>query len=162
MAELTQMEEKLAEVMGLAQAAKDTTARVGKLVKDREVKEVLRQMRDEAAETAKRCEDVAGQLDGRKSAIKSKARETKSEASEMRDTYLGDDAGGLDGLEFMTMAEAGEVIHVEILGAMAQKAGDRRIQELVAWARPIQERHMRQTHDSALKLAGEEDPSETS
>lgn len=159
MAELTQLEEKLAEVMGLAQAAKDTTAKVGRLVDDREVKEALGQMREEAAETARRCEDVAGQLDGRKSAIKSKARETKTEASEMRDTYLGDDADGLDGMEFMTMAEAGEAIHVEILGAMGDNAGDRRIQELVAWARPIQERHVRQTHDAALKLARAEDPS---
>jgi hypothetical protein len=37
MAELTQLEEKLAEVMGLAQAAKDSTAKVRKLVDDQEV-----------------------------------------------------------------------------------------------------------------------------
>lgn len=29
----------------------------------------------------------------------------------MMSTYLGDDSDGLDGLEFMTMAEAGEVGH---------------------------------------------------
>jgi DNA-binding MarR family transcriptional regulator len=94
MAELTQLDEKLAEVMGLAQAAKETTSRVGKLVKDSEVKDLLRRMRDEADETAKRCEAVASERDGKKSAIKAKARETKGEAQQMRDAYLGDDADG--------------------------------------------------------------------
>jgi hypothetical protein len=32
--------------------------------------------------------------DGKKSAIKAKARETKGEAQQMRDAYLGDDADG--------------------------------------------------------------------
>ena len=39
----------------------------------------------------------------------------------MMDTYLGDDADGLDGLEFMTMAEAGELGHVAIV-RQAQRA----------------------------------------
>ena len=89
MAELTTLETKLAEVMGLAQAAKETTSRVGKLVNDSEVKDLLRRMRDEADETAKRCEAVASERDGKKSAIKAKARETKGEAQQMRDAYLG-------------------------------------------------------------------------
>ena len=49
MAELTQLETKLAEVMGLAQAAKDSTEKVKKLVDDDEVRQTLERMQAEAA-----------------------------------------------------------------------------------------------------------------
>ena len=75
-----------------------------------------RTMHREAAETEERTTKVAEHLDGKKTAILEKARETKQEATEMMSTYLGSDADGLDGLEFMTMAEAGEVGHWQILG----------------------------------------------
>ena len=91
MAELTQLETKLAEVMGLAQAAKDSTAKVMDLVDDEEVRQTLERMSAEAAETAERCEQLADQLDGKKTAVSEKARETKSEAQEMMSTYLSDE-----------------------------------------------------------------------
>jgi hypothetical protein len=34
----------------------------------------------------------------------------------MMSTYLGDDADALDGFEFLTMAEAGEVGHWSVVG----------------------------------------------
>ncbi|HEX2160968.1 MAG TPA: hypothetical protein VHF88_04015 [Thermoleophilaceae bacterium] len=119
MAELTPIDEKLAEVLGLAQASQDTVSKVLKLCDDEQVVETLERMRDEARETQERCEAIAAELDGKKTAVEEKARETKQEASQMRDDYLGDDADDLDGLEFMIMAEAGELGHVEIVGAMA-------------------------------------------
>jgi hypothetical protein len=158
MAELTQLETKLAEVMGLAQAAKDSTAKVMDLVDDEEVRQTLERMSAEAAETAERCEQLADQLDGKKTAVSEKARETKSEAQEMMSTYLSDDVDALDGLEFLIMAEAGELGHVEIVEAMNEQAGDDRIRELVEWARPIQERHFHDTREASLKLAKSEDP----
>ena len=39
----------------------------------------------------------------------------------MMSTYLGSDADDLDGFEFLTMAEAGEVGHWEILGKLNEK-----------------------------------------
>ncbi|HEV3377753.1 MAG TPA: hypothetical protein VG126_10805 [Thermoleophilaceae bacterium] len=158
MAELTQLETKLAEVMGLAQAAKDSTAKVMDLVDDEEVRQTLERMNAEAAETAERCEQVADQLDGKKTAVSEKARETKSEAQEMMSTYLSDDVDALDGFEFLIMAEAGELGHVEIVEAMNEQAGDDRIRELVEWVRPIQERHFNDTREASLKLAKSEDP----
>jgi hypothetical protein len=98
---------------------------------DEQIAETLRTMHEEAAETERRCTDLAGELDGKKTAIIEKARETKGEATEMMSTYLGDDAEGLDGLEF-----------------------------LVDWALPIQERHFSQARESSLQLAAEEDPNE--
>ena len=112
----------------------------------------------EAKETEERCTKLAEGLDGKKTAVLEKARETKQEATEMMRTYLGSDADGLDGFEFLTMAEAGEVGHWEVLGVLGRKAGKSEVQELVDWAVPIQERHFRTVRESSLKLAAEEDP----
>jgi hypothetical protein len=162
MAELTTLEEKLAEVIGLAQAAQDATKKVEGLVDDDEIAGVLQRMREEAEETERRGTEVADERDGKKTAILDKARETKGEAGEMMKTYLGDDADELDGFEFLTMAEAGEVGHWAILGKLNEKAGEQQLQELVSWALPIQERHFNDVKQCSLKLAAEEDPYEES
>jgi hypothetical protein len=160
MADLTQLESKLAEVMGLAQAAQGATKKVMKLVDDDEVKSTLRRMSEEAKETARRCEQVADEMDGKKTAVKRKARETRSEAEEMMSTYLGGDADGLDGLEFLIMAEAGELGHVEVVREMNEQAGEEHVRELVEWVLPIQQRHFEDTRQAAMTLARQEDPSE--
>ena len=160
MAELTQLDAKIAEVIGLAQAAQGATEKISGLVEDPEIKQTLGKMKQEAAETEERTTNVAENLDGKKTAILEKARETKQEATEMMSTYLGDDADGLDGLEFLTMAEAGEVGHWQILGTMNQKAGNSELQDVIEWVTPIQERHFAQTLQGSLKLAAEEDPNE--
>ncbi len=161
MAEITTLEEKLAEVAGLAKAAKETTEKVEGMLENGIARDTLQRMREEAEETARRCEDVIEQREGRKTAILEKAQETKQEASEMMSTYLGEDSDGLDGFEFMTMAEAGEVGHWSILGKLNEKAGEESISELVAWALPIQERHFEEAKECSLELAAEEDPNET-
>ena len=160
MADLTVLEEKLAEVLGLAQAAQGATEKVEKLVDDEGIAEALRRMRAEAEETEQRCTQVAEERDGKKTAILEKARETKSEGTEMMSIYLGEDSDGLDGFEFLTMAEAGEVGHWKVLGKLNESAGEAGIAELVEWALPIQERHFAEAQDGSLKLAADEDPTE--
>jgi hypothetical protein len=161
MAELTHLETKLAEVIGLAQAAQDSTRAVAKLVEDEDIKRTLERMREEAKETADRGERLAGELDGKKTAVLEKARETKAEAKEMMRIYLEEDADGLDGVEFLIMAEAGELGHVEIVDKMNEQAGDDKIGELARWALEVQRRHFDQAREAALKFAAQEDPNET-
>ena len=160
MAELTNLETKIAEVIGLAQAAQGATEKVEKLVDDDGLKQTLQRMREEAIETEERTTTVAEKLDGKKTAILEKARETKQEATEMMQTYLGNDADGLDGFEFLTMAEAGEVGHWEILRAMNEQAGNTQLEEVIQWATPIQQRHFEEARGGSLQLAAEEDPNE--
>jgi hypothetical protein len=160
MAELTTLEEKLAEVLGLAQASQSATEKVEALVEDDSVAAELRQMREDAEETERRCTELADSRDGKKTAILEKAQETKGEATEMMSTYLGGDADGLDGFEFLTMAEAGEVGHWAVLAKLNESAGEDQVSELVDWALPIQERHFSSVKDCSLKLAGEKDPYE--
>ena len=149
-------------MLGLAQAAQGATEEVEGMVEDEEIVATLKRMREEAEETERRCTDAAESRDGKKTAILEKAQETKGEASEMMSTYLGGEADGLDGFEFLTMAEAGEVGHWAVLGKLNESAGESGISELVEWALPIQERHFADVKDGSLKLAGEKDPYEES
>ena len=162
MAELTVLEEKLAEVLGLAQAAKAATDKVSSLTDEPDLSAALQRMHDEADETESRCTEVAGDIDGKKTAILDKARETKAEAAEMMKTYLGEDSDALDGFEFLTMAEAGEVGHWNVLRKLNERARRDDVGQLVAWALPIQERHFQAVMDGSLELAGQEDPNEPS
>ena len=162
MAEITTVEEKLAEVTGLAQAGQGTIDKVAPMIEDEEVSAALEKMKQEAEETEERCVALIDKREGKKTAILDKARETKQEATEMMTTYLGDESDGLDGLEFMTMAEAGEVGHWEILGTLSEKAGETELVDLAEWATPIQERHLADTRENSLKLARQSDPEETS
>ena len=158
MAELSTLEEKLAEVTGLAIAAQGAGEKVSGLVEDQGLRQTLERMVAEAKETQERCTRLAEGLDRKKTAVLEKARETKQEATEMMQTYLGSDADGLDGFEFLTMVEAGGVGHWEVLGVLGRKAGKPEVQELVDWAVPIQERHFRTVREGSLQLAADEDP----
>jgi hypothetical protein len=160
MADLTTLEEKLAEVTGLAGAAQEATKKVESLLDGdaSSLGETLRKMREEAEETESRCVELAGERDGKKTAILEKAQETKSEAVEMMRTYLGEGSDELDGFEFLIMAEAGEFGHWAILGKLNESAGEQRVGELVEWALPIQERHLTTVRDGSLELAADEDP----
>src|ERR671939_526114 len=140
MAQITQLESKLAEVLGLAQAAQQATKKVARLAKgETELVALLDRMNAEAKETEKRCKALA----------------------EKMNTYLsGDDVDALDGFEFLIMAEAGELGHWEIVRTMAAKAKDRPLVRLAEWATPIQQGHVEAVRTSSLQLAEDEDPNE--
>ena len=160
MAELTTIQAKLGEVTGLAMAAQAATKKVMTLA-NRDAKDLvpdLKRMHEDAAETERRCTALAGTFDGKKTAILEEARATKSKGAEMMSTYLDADSDALDGFEFLTMAEAGEVGHWSVLRVLASTGGDREVTKLVSWALPIQERHFKGVTAASLKLAREEDP----
>jgi hypothetical protein len=163
MPELTHLDEKLGEVLGLAQAAQIASKRVLKLAedeKDTELAEAMRRIGDEAADLQARCEHVAGTRDGMKTAINKLARETKAEVGVFMRTYL-EDAEALDGLEFLSMSEAGELAHWEILATLNKTAKDADIAALVKHGVPLERSHVKAIRQHALRLAGNEDPRET-
>jgi hypothetical protein len=159
-AELTKLESKLAEVIGLAMAAQGTTEKVEKLVADQPLTRQLKAMRKEAAEAEKRGTQVAANFTGKKGAILKEARSVRKKANDMMSDYLERGSDGLDGFEFLTMAEAGEVGHWAVLGELNKKARNREIGELVRWQLPIQRRHLKEAQQGSLALAGKEDPNE--
>jgi len=162
MAELTNLESKLGEVTGLAMAAQVATSRVITLAKEEDdaLVSALEKMRDEAAETEQRCADLAATFEGKKTAILEEARATKSKGADMLKIYLDEDSDALDGFEFLTMAEAGEVGHWEVLQEMNARAAHPGIEELTEWALPIQQGHFRGVLGASKSLAASEDPNE--
>ena len=162
MAELTHLDEKLAEVLGLAQAAQTATKKVATLArqeKDTELLELLQRMGDEAAKVEQRCDAATSSRDGVRTAIAKKARETKAEVNGFMKTYL-EDAEALDGLEFLSMAEAGELAHWEILAKLNETANDAEIDKIVEFALPLQQAHVDAVKAQSLRLAGKQDPTE--
>lgn len=165
MAELTNLETKLGEVIGLAMAAQAATKKISKLAEKEDHDDLVRTLKtmaDEAQQAERRGTALAGQFKGKKSAILEEAKTVKGKASDMMSTYLDEDADALDGFEFLTMAEASEVGHWSVLGKMNQKARNAGIKELVAAQLPIQKRHLRDAMAGSLQLAADEDPHETS
>jgi hypothetical protein len=156
MAELTPLDEKLAEVLGLAQAAQKLTSDVAQMEGGDQFEQQLEQMAQEAAETERRTDALVNTLEGKKTAIHDMARETKTEAQEMADTYLAGEDEALDGFEFLTMAEAGELGHWEIVQTMAQTTGEQPVVELADWAVEIQRKHVEQVRAASLELAKDE------
>src|SRR3954471_6089574 len=137
MAELTNLESKLGEVLGLAMAAQGATTKVKGLPElDEELAQTLDRMHEEAKESERRATEVAGEFEGKKTAILDEAREVKQKATEMMEDYPHEGADALDGVEFLTMAEAGEVGHWEILKTLNERARVAGVGELVDWGIP--------------------------
>ena len=160
-AELTNLESKLGEVVGLAMAAQAATREVAKLArkeKNAGLVELLKRMQEEAKDAEQRGKQAAESFEGKKSAILAEAREVKAKGAQMLSTYLDAESDALDGFEFLTMAEAGEVGHWEILGTINKRARNGRVRELVSWGLPIQKRHLKDARAASLQLAAEEDP----
>jgi hypothetical protein len=76
----------------------------------------------------------------------------------MLKTYLDRDSDILDGMEFMTMAEAGEVGHWSVLETMNKTAKHPGIREIVKVQLPIQKRHLKDVSAASVALAAKEDP----
>lgn len=136
MAELTKLESKLGEVLGLSMATQRATKQVeGMLEEGQLLGPTLKRMHDEA-------------------------KEVRDDATKMMETYLAGEDEALDGFEFLTMAEAGEVGHWSIVGKLNERARNPDVAELVDWALPIQRRHLTAVMDGSLQLAEDEDPNE--
>jgi len=157
MAELTNLETKLGEVIGLAMAAQAATEKVEQLTDDRQLKKQLKTMRQEAAKAEKDGTALAATFNGKKSKILQEARSVKTKGATMMKAYLERGSDDLDGFEFLTMAEAGEVGHWAVLETLNKQARHPGIRTLVKEQLPIQRRHLKEVTSASLTLAARED-----
>jgi len=156
MAELTPLDEKLGEVLGLAQAAQVATQKVRALEGAEEFQGDLDRMHEQASETERRTDELIDAREGRKTAIREKASDTKSEGADMMKIYLGGEEEALDGFEFLSMAEAGELCHWEIVETMSSTIDASDVNELATWAVGVQREHVETVRRGSLELAAEE------
>jgi len=157
MPELTNLETKLGEVIGLAMAAQAATERVEKLTDDRQLAAALKKMRKEAELAEKDGTAVAASINGKKSKILAEARTVKTKGATMMKTYLERGSDDLDGFEFLTMAEAGEVGHWSVLETLNRQARHPGVKQLVSTHLPIQKRHLKDVMAASVSLAAKED-----
>jgi ferritin-like metal-binding protein YciE len=87
-------------------------------------------MKKEAGDHQRRIEQVmqaVSESEGLdEQSIRQNAEETSQKASQMMQTYLGEDTDTLDALEFLCLAEGGEVTHYEVLGELAKEVKDKK------------------------------------
>lgn len=132
MVEKEKLEEQIGEVLGLEMAAQKAVEELSakRLLEKREVKGKLQGMKKEAGNHEKRIEQVMQRLAESEGldqqSIRQHAEEASQKASQMMQTYLGENPDTLDALEFLCLAEGGEVTHYEVLDELAKKVKDKK------------------------------------
>jgi rubrerythrin len=126
MANKQKLEQKLGEALGLEMAAQKAVEElsVKGLLDEAGIKAQVEGMKQEANNHQKKIEQLVETLsksEGLNSqSVQESARETQQKASQMMHIYLGEDPDPSEALDFLSLAEGGEVIHYEALNAMAQ------------------------------------------
>jgi ferritin-like metal-binding protein YciE len=125
MADQKMIQEKIGEALGLEKAAQKAVQELDSrgLLRPEHMKK-LSKMKEEAGKQEQRMEELVEELsdsDGLDSSeIKSTAEETAEKASKIMETYLGEDPDTQEALEFLCLAEGGEVTHYEVLSSVAK------------------------------------------
>lgn len=111
--------------MGLEKAAQKAVEDLDSrgLLKPEQMKK-LSKMKEEASEQEKEMEELVKDLvesEGfDEDTIEEKTEETAEKASKIMETYLGEDPDTQEALEFLCLAEGGEVTHYEVLASVAK------------------------------------------
>ena len=87
-------------------------------------------MKSEAASHQKKIENLlhrVSESEGlNQDSIRQHAQETSQKASQIMQTYLGEDPDTLDAIEFLCLAEGGEVTDYEVLSEIAKKLKEKK------------------------------------
>jgi rubrerythrin len=121
------LEQKIGEALGLEMAAQKAVQELDSkgLLDEAGMKAKLDKMRKEASNHQTKLEELAQKLSQSQGlnseSIQKSAEETEQKASQMMNTYLGEDPDSSEAIEFLCLAEGGEVTHYEVLSTMAAK-----------------------------------------
>jgi hypothetical protein len=139
------LEQKLGEAIGLEMAAQKAVEELSSkgLLDKGGMKNKLEKMKKEANNHQTKLEGLINKLSSQSSKrggegeggeeeqrtgtlnsdnILESATETEQKASQIMQTYLGNEPDSSEAIEFLCLAEAGEVTHYEVLDAMMKKS----------------------------------------
>jgi ferritin-like metal-binding protein YciE len=148
MANKQKLEQKLGEALGLEMAAQNAVEELSAkgLLDEAGVKTQVEGMKQEANNHQKRIEELVELLsksEGLDSqSIQESANETQQKASQMMHIYLGEDPDASEALDFLSLAEGGEVIHYEALITMAQSIKDIQVTDTVQSVLEEEKKHL--------------------
>ena len=155
------LEQKLGEVLGLEMAAQKAVQELSsKGLLDGGLKNKLEGMKQEANDHETQIEELVQNLsksEGLNSeTIHESAEETVQKASEMMETYLGEDPDSSEALDFLCLAEGGEVSHYEVLSAMTPGVKDSQFAGTVQSILEEEKRHLQTCIQLAKQNAASE------
>jgi ferritin-like metal-binding protein YciE len=154
MADQEMIQEKIGEALGLEKAAQKAVEDLDSrgLLKPEQMKK-LSKMKEEASQQEQEMQDLVEDLvesDGfDQDTIDEKAEETAEKASKIMETYLGDEPDTQEALEFLCLAEGGEVAHYEVLNSISKDVKNKKFGTKVRLILKEEKRHL----DLCTKLA---------
>jgi hypothetical protein len=147
MADTEMIQEKIGEALGLEKAAQKAVEQLDSrgLLKPEHMKK-LSKMADEASKQEAEMQTLVEELSESEgfdpSKIEEKAEETAEKASEIMETYLGDSPDTQEALEFLCLAEGGEVTHYEVLNSVAKEVKNKKFGTKVKSILAEEKRHL--------------------
>lgn len=147
MADKELIQEKIGEALGLERAAQKAVELLdsrGLLKQEHTTK--LSKMKNEANKQEQEMENIVedltktDELDS--SMIEQMAAETAKKASKIMETYLGENPDTQEALEFLCLAEGGEVIHYEVLNSIAKEIKNKKFGTMVRSILKEEKRHL--------------------
>lgn len=147
MADQEMIQEKIGEALGLEKAAQKAVEDLDSrgLLKPEQMKK-LSKMKDEASQQEQEMEDLVQDLvqsdSFDQSTIDEKAEETAEKVSEIMETYLGDQPDTQEALEFLCLAEGGEVTHYEVLNSVSKDVKNKKFGTKIRTILKEEKRHL--------------------
>lgn len=160
MVEKKKLEEQIGECLGLERAAQQAVHEMDAkgLLDKPGVKTKINGMKKEAGKHEDTLEQVIQRVTESegldRQSIEESAEETVQKATEMMKTYLGEDPDTLDALEFLCLAEGGEVTHYEVLSELASGVKDKQFGSKVRSILREEKQHLKSCTELAKKNAG--------
>jgi ferritin-like metal-binding protein YciE len=147
MTNLQKLEQKIGEALGLEKAAQiaveDLSAKG--LLDEGGMKDKLQTMKRQANNHQAKLEELIPDLESEglsSENIENAAQETEQKATEMMKTYLGEDPDSSEAIEFLCLAEGGEITHYEVLSAMAKGVKNKKFGAKVKAILAEEKRHL--------------------
>jgi hypothetical protein len=162
MVEIEKLEEKLGEAMGLEIAAQKAVEELGSrgLLDENGMLAQLQKMQAQAQKHQLKLQKIvkdSPEFDGTKLVASTKiplvAQETARKYSSMMQTYLGEDPDSSEAIEFLCLAEGGEVMHYEVLSAISKKASNKKLSTTVSSILREEKRHLQLCTKLAKRIA---------
>jgi ferritin-like metal-binding protein YciE len=141
------IQEKIGEALGLEKAAQKAVEELDSrgLLKPEQTKK-LSKMKDEASQQEDEMRNLIEDLvesDGfDQQTIEDKAEETAQKASKIMETYLGEQPDTQEALEFLCLAEGGEVTHYEVLRSVSKEVSNKKFATKVRSILVEEKRHL--------------------
>jgi ferritin-like metal-binding protein YciE len=124
------LEEQIGECLGLERAAQQAVEELKSKGLLEGVEDKIEGMKEEASGHEQKLEELISTVTESEgldpNSIEENAEETVQKVTEMMKTYLGEDPEKLDALEFLCLAEGGEVTHYEVLNKLAGEVKDKK------------------------------------